>query len=40
VNAMHLEVDKGNNPAFELYRRAGFEDHNRFLMTKWLRDPR
>jgi ribosomal protein S18 acetylase RimI-like enzyme len=40
VNAMHLEVDKGNNPAFELYSRAGFEDHNRFLMTKWLRDPR
>ncbi len=36
VNAVHLEVDEGNEPAFELYRRMGFEDHNRFLMTKWL----
>lgn len=39
VNAVHLEVDEGNNSAFELYRRMGFEDHNRFLMTKWLRSP-
>jgi diamine N-acetyltransferase len=39
VNAVHLEVDKGNDPAFEIYRRAGFEDHNRFLMTKWLQEP-
>ena len=36
VNAIHLEVDHGNDPAFELYRRTGFEDHDRFLMTKWL----
>lgn len=36
VNAIHLEVDRGNNPAFELYRRTGYEDHDRFLMTKWL----
>ena len=36
VNAMHLEVDRGNNPAFELYRCTGYEDHDRFLMTKWL----
>ena len=40
VNALHLEVDKGNDPAFELYRRTGFAYHNRFLMTKWLHDPR
>jgi ribosomal protein S18 acetylase RimI-like enzyme len=39
VNAIHLEVDEGNDPAFELYRRMGFADHNRFLMTKWLRRP-
>ena len=39
VNALHLEVDKGNDAAFELYRRAGFEDHSRFLMTKWLQQP-
>ena len=36
VNAIHLEVDHGNDPAFELYRRTGYESHNRFLMTKWL----
>jgi ribosomal protein S18 acetylase RimI-like enzyme len=38
VNAIHLEVDEGNDPAYKLYRRNGFEDHNRFLMTKWLRN--
>jgi ribosomal protein S18 acetylase RimI-like enzyme len=37
VNAVHLEVDRGNDPASELYRRAGYEDHDRFLMTKWLK---
>ena len=36
VNALHLEVDDGNDPALELYRRTGYEDHHRFLMTKWL----
>jgi ribosomal protein S18 acetylase RimI-like enzyme len=37
VNAVHLEVDHGNDPALELYRRSGYEDHVRFLMSKWLR---
>ncbi len=37
VNAIHLEVDQGNHSAEELYRRAGFDDHSRFLMTKWLK---
>ena len=37
VNAIHLEVDRGNDPAFELYRRAGYEDHDRSLMTKWMK---
>ena len=36
VTAVHLEVDHGNDPALELYRRSGYEDHGRFLMTKWL----
>jgi diamine N-acetyltransferase len=36
VNAVHLEVDPGNEPAAELYRRTGYKDHNRFLMSKWL----
>ena len=37
VNAIHLEVDQGNEPAAELYRRAGYDYHARFLMTKWLK---
>jgi len=37
VNAIHLEVDHGNDAALELYRRAGYADHERFLMTKWLK---
>ena len=37
VNAIHLEVDPGNDPAAELYCRTGYEDHSRFLMTKWLK---
>jgi ribosomal protein S18 acetylase RimI-like enzyme len=36
VHAIHLEVDPGNDSALELYRRSGYVDHNRFLMTKWL----
>jgi ribosomal protein S18 acetylase RimI-like enzyme len=36
ANALHLEVDHGNDPALELYRRSGYQDHDRFLMTKWL----
>jgi ribosomal protein S18 acetylase RimI-like enzyme len=36
VTALHLEVDDGNAPALELYQRSGFEDHHRFLMTRWL----
>ncbi len=36
VSALHLEVDRGNEPAMELYWSSGYEDHDRFLMTKWL----
>jgi len=32
---LHLEVSHGN-PAIELYRRRGFVDHHRYLMTKHL----
>lgn len=35
VTVVHLEVNHGN-PAIELYRRLGFEDHQRYLMTKWI----
>ena len=36
AQALHLEVTHGN-PAIELYLRRGFRDHNRYLMTKWLK---
>lgn len=36
VKALHLEVERHRQSAFELYRRTGFEDHERFLMTKLL----
>jgi GNAT superfamily N-acetyltransferase len=32
---LHLEVTRGN-PAVELYRRRGFTDHSRYLMSKTL----
>ncbi len=37
VNALRLEVDRDNDPAVELYRRTGYADQGRHLMTKWLR---
>ena len=37
VNAIHLEVTHGNDPAIGLYRRAGYSGNERFLMTKWFR---
>jgi ribosomal protein S18 acetylase RimI-like enzyme len=36
VNALHLEVEGHRERALELYRRRGFEDFDRYLMTKWL----
>jgi ribosomal protein S18 acetylase RimI-like enzyme len=36
VHALHLEVDRSNRSAQELYRKLGFIDHDRYLMTKWL----
>lgn len=36
VNALHLEVERENTKAQSVYRKFGFADHNRYLMTKWL----
>ena len=36
IEAVHLEVDHVNNRVHELYRRLGFKDHDRHLMTLWL----
>jgi GNAT superfamily N-acetyltransferase len=35
AQTLHLEVSHGNR-VIELYRRRGFVDHQRYLMTKWL----
>ena len=34
VRALHLEVERENTHAQRLYRRFGFIDHDRYLMTK------
>lgn len=36
VRALHLEVERENTGAQSVYRRAGFVDHDRYLLTKWL----
>jgi diamine N-acetyltransferase len=36
IRALHLEVERPNTRAQELYRRMGFRDHDRYLMTKVL----
>jgi ribosomal protein S18 acetylase RimI-like enzyme len=36
IHALHLEVDRKNTAAQGLYRKVGFEDHDRYLMSKWI----
>lgn len=36
VGALHLEVERANTRAQSVYRKAGFKDHDRYLLTKWL----
>jgi ribosomal protein S18 acetylase RimI-like enzyme len=36
VRALHLEVGRDNTAAQAVYRRAGFRDHDRYLLTKWI----
>ena len=36
IHALHLEVDRANPDAQRLYPRAGYRDHDRYLLTKWL----
>lgn len=36
VNALHLEVEQSNTNAQGVYRKLGFVDHERLLMTRWL----
>jgi GNAT superfamily N-acetyltransferase len=36
IKALHLEADYSNVRGHEFYKRLGFKDHQRHLMTKWL----
>ncbi|HEY0098534.1 MAG TPA: GNAT family N-acetyltransferase [Pyrinomonadaceae bacterium] len=36
IHALHLEVERANTKAQGIYRQAGFRDHDRYLLTKWL----
>lgn len=36
VKAVHLEVEGHRQSALGLYRRSGFVDHHRSLMSRWL----
>jgi ribosomal protein S18 acetylase RimI-like enzyme len=36
VQALHLEVERENINAQAVYRKAGFIDSDRYLLTKWL----
>ncbi len=36
IQALHLEVDRKHTGEQRLYRKVGFEDHDRYLMTKWI----
>jgi ribosomal protein S18 acetylase RimI-like enzyme len=36
VQAVHLEVERANMAAQQLYRTFGFQDHARYLLTRWI----
>ncbi len=36
IKAVHLEADHVNVRGHEFYKRLGFKDHERHLMTRWL----
>lgn len=38
VQALHLVLERGNTNAQAVYRKAGFIDHDRYLMTKWIEE--
>jgi len=37
IGALRLEVESANDRARTLYRKTGFMEHDRRLMTKWMR---
>lgn len=36
VQALHLEVERANTQAQAFYHKVGFQDHERYLLTKWI----
>ena len=36
IQALHLEVERTNAAGQALYRKFGFENHDRYLMTRWI----
>lgn len=36
IQAIHLEVSRQNVRAQNLYRKVGFQDHDHYLLTKWI----
>jgi len=38
IRALHLEVARSNTRAQEVYRKFGYLDHDRYLMTKWMEE--
>jgi GNAT superfamily N-acetyltransferase len=38
IAVLHLEVSRTNPRAHKLYSRAGYANHDRYLLTKWLDD--
>jgi ribosomal protein S18 acetylase RimI-like enzyme len=36
IKALHLEVEKHNTKAINVYKKQGFFEHNRFMMTKYI----
>jgi ribosomal protein S18 acetylase RimI-like enzyme len=36
IKALHLEVEKHNTKAINVYQKQGFAEHNRIMMTKYI----
>lgn len=36
IKALHLEVEKHNEKAINIYKKQSFFEHNRFMMTKFI----
>jgi diamine N-acetyltransferase len=37
IECLHLEVERFNTKAQSVYRKLNYRDHDRYLMTKWLK---